>query len=418
MSRHIVVIHRWRDRYADYAAYIDHRTDHVSYVTTELGVESVPVGAAAVRLVPATDDADAVRVAVDELTTLLGAADHVVALNEGDLDTAALIRDYLGCPGQHPAQLVRFRDKLVMAETVAAAGVSVPPFADAPDDSAVLDFAQTHGWPLVVKPRRGTASRGVVVLNSATDLTALHDQLWEPRLVQVFCPDPIVHIDGLWTGTELGPWRASRYLNTCVGFTRGDLLGSVEIDDERLLSAMRPFVAATAGALSAEPWVFHAEAFLDAGRPDSPRLTFLEAGYRVGGAEIPFVWREVHNVDLMRAAVDVQLGRRPATGVPDAWRTAGWLLVPTPVPAPCVVVAAELDDGSSLEDGPYASIVPPVGALVPRIGGYEHVGARFRFRGDSSDAVERALTRTAARFRLDCEPVEPALAADHVGSVR
>lgn len=401
---HILVIHRWRDAYARYAEYVDHSTHQVTYVVTELGRASVPAGAAEVRVVPATDDLDAVWPVVADLVERFGQPDRLVALNEGDLDCAARVRARLGCAGQDPAALARFRDKLTMVETVSAAGVRTPEFADAPDEESILDFADVHGWPLIVKPRRGTASRGVLRLNSAADLALFRALPWEPRVVQVFCPDPILHIDGYYDGAKLGPWRASRYVNTCVGFTEGDVLGSVELDDETLLAALGEFTASVGGALSDEPWVFHLEAFLG---PEA-RLTFLEAGYRVGGAEIPFVWREVHDIDLMRVAAEVQLGVRPVVETPETWRTAGWLLVPTPVPAPCRVLSWDLPEAEKPEDRPYAVVVPQTGGVIPKVGGYEHVGARIRFNGNGTGEVEKAIVRTAAEFRLDCEPLETA----------
>ncbi|MEV7007424.1 hypothetical protein [Streptosporangium sp. NPDC051022] len=404
MSDHILVIHRWRDRHALYEDYIDHDVHRVTYVSTDLGMRSVPERAAAVRVVPATDDLAEVMEAVTELSGAFGAPDRVVALNEGDLDTAAAVREQLGCAGQDPGQLARFRDKLVMVETVTGAGVATPEFADAPDEEAVLAFTARHGWPVIVKPRRGTASRGVVRLDSEDDLPLLRHLPAEPRLVQRFCDDAVFHVDGLWTGDRLGPWRASRYLNTCVDFTQGEALGSVEIDDAVLLAELEKFTAAAAGAMSGDPWVFHLEVFAGTAPGGGHRFTFLEAGYRVGGAEIPFVWREVHGIDLMRAAADVQLGRRPDLPVPEEWRTGGWLLVPTPVPAPCRVTAWDLPEPSVPDEGPYAVVVPPVGTVIPRIGGYEHVGARFRFQGASSGEVEKTIVSTAARFRLECAP--------------
>lgn len=402
MTDHILVIHRWRDRHAHYDEYIDHGTARVTYVTTELGRASIPDGAADVVVVPATDDLGVVRDAAESLIRTFGPPSRVVALNEGDLDTAALLREHLRCAGQSPDELARFRDKLTMAEVVSGAGLPVPDFADAPDVAAVAAFAEANGWPIVVKPRRGTASRGVVVLTSPDDLALLHGLPAEPRLVQRFCGDPIFHIDGLWTGTELGPWRASRYLNTCVSFTTGAVLGSVEVDDAAVLEPLGKFTAAVAGALSDEPWVFHLEAFVGTTDDGGVRLTFLEAGYRVGGAEIPFLWREVHGIDLMSAAVAVQLGRDPALADPGLGNTGGWLLVPTPVPAPCRVVVADLDVGP--DEGPYAHVVPAPGRTIPKVGGYEHVGGRFRFRGASTDDVEHAIVRTASGFRLECEP--------------
>ncbi|AKN71687.1 biotin carboxylase [Streptomyces sp. PBH53] len=404
MNRHIVILHRWRDRHAHYEDYLDHRTHHVTYVTTALAQDSVPAEAAAVLVVPATDDTAAVWRAVTELRARFGPPARLLALNEGDLDTAAAVRERLGCAGQTPAELARFRDKLTMNRIVAEAGVPTPRFADAPDEHAVRAFADRHGLPVVVKPRRGTASRGVVRLAAAADLPQLAALPPEPRLVQEYCPDDIVHIDGLWTGDRLGPWRASRYVNTCVDFTQGQALGSVELDDPALLAALGEFTARVAGALSTEPWVFHLEAFVGTGAGGRPAIRFLEAGYRVGGAEIPFVWREVHGIDLMRAAADIQLGRSPELPVPERWRTGGWLLVPSPVPAPCRVLGHELPDPQDPAEAPYAAVVPAVGQVIPRVGGYEHVGARFRFRGGSSGEVEKAVLRTAAQFRMECAP--------------
>ncbi|MEV0225208.1 biotin carboxylase [Streptomyces sp. NPDC050704] len=404
MSRHIVVVHRWRDRHAHYEDYLDHHAHRVTYVTTALAQDSVPSAAAAALVVPATDDTTAVWRAVTELSARFGPPDRVLALNEGDLDTAAVIRERLACAGQRPLRLARFRDKLMMNQIVSGAGVPVPRFADAPGEQAVRAFADRHGLPVVVKPRRGTASRGVVRLESPADLPRLGSLPPEPRLVQEYCPDDIVHIDGLWTGDRLGPWRASRYLNTCVDFTQGQALGSVEIDDAELLGPLGEFTARVAGALSSDPWVFHLEAFVGTSADGRPRIRFLEAGYRVGGAEIPFVWREVHGIDLMAAAAAIQLGRVPDLPVPERWRTGGWLLVPSPVPPPCRVTAHELPTPQDPSEAPYAAVVPAVGQVIPRVGGYEHVGARFRFRGDSSGEVEKAVLRTAAQLRLECAP--------------
>jgi hypothetical protein len=152
--------------------------------------------------------------------------------------------------------------------------------------------------------------------------------------------------------------------------------------------------------LSDQPWVFHIEVFVGT-RPDgSLRLTFLEAGARVGGAEIPFVWREVHGIDLMAAAADIQLGRTPALSTPRDWRIGGWLLVPTPIPAPCRVVSVDLSVPPPQR--PYAQVVPSVGTVIPKVGGYEHVGARFRFHGTCTADVEKAISKTGSRFWLGC----------------
>ncbi|MFZ3470507.1 ATP-grasp domain-containing protein [Streptomyces sp. 4.24] len=407
---HILVLHRWRDTHAHYTDYLDHAAAHVTYVSTELGRASLPPAAAAVVAVGLTDDLPAVRAAVTGLAARFGTPARLVALNEGDLDTAALIREEFAIPGQHTAELAVFRDKLTMCRTAAAAGLPVPAFAPAPDPAAVTAFGEAHGWPVVVKPHRGTASRGVVRVDRAEDVAEVPGLAaalaGEPYLVQSYVDGPILHIDGLWEGDSLGSWTVSRYVGgTCADFTQGTWLGSVEEDDPALLEATEAFAAAVGAALGGtRPWVFHLEAFVTAAPDGGPALVFLECGARVGGGEIPFTWRDVHGVDLMAAAVDIQLGLTPVLPPLKTGEVGGYLLLPLPVPAPCRVEAAGWAGTPRPGRLPYAVLHTPVGDVAPAISGYEHVGTRFRFRGPSTREVEAAITEAANGFRLTCVP--------------
>ncbi|MFE0376901.1 ATP-grasp domain-containing protein [Streptomyces inhibens] len=401
MPEHVMIIHRWTDRYADYAAYLDHTAHRVSYLTTERAARHLPTEqAAGVRLVDSTENVKAVRAAIDSLVEQAGPPTRIVALQETDLDLAADLRGEFGLPGQRAEDLLPLRDKLVMAERLTAAEVAVPATAAAPDHEAVAAFAARHGWPVLLKPRRGTASAGITRLDSAERLRAYAFPRDADMLVQTWLPDRILHIDGIFTGERLGVWRASRYLHTCLEFTTGTVLGSVEIDDGELLARIEEIAAATARAMFTGPSVFHLELFE---RADGT-LTVLEIGARPGGAEVPFIWREVHGIDLMAAAFAHQTGTedRTARTVADPAAVAGWLLVPPSVPTPCRVRAVTSHQGA----GPYAEVLPEVGALMNG-GGYEHAGVRFRFRGHSSAQVEAAVRRTMRDATLDCVPVDP-----------
>jgi hypothetical protein len=50
-------------------------------------------------------------------------------------------------------------------------------------------------------------------------------------------------------------------------------------------------------------------------------------------------------------------------------------------------------------------VVPDVGSTIPKVGGYEHVGARFRFVGATTADVEKAVVATAAGSYLEGETV-------------
>lgn len=411
---HVVVVNRWRERYAEYDRYLDHGAHRVTYVTTEVGLASVPAAAAATAIVAATDDLDAVRAAVGGLVDRFGPPSAIVALKEDDLLVGAHLREEWDCPGQRTLDLLVFRDKGVMCEAVQRAGLPIPAFAPAPDAGAVLGFAAEHGWPVVVKPRIGSSSAGVVQLDGPADLAEV-DFGAGAMLVQAFCGDPIHHVDGVFDGRDVVVWRGSRYLNTCLGFRTGTVLGSVEQDDPELHLAFGEAARRFVGALSRRPLVFHLEVFVGRDGDGRPACTFLEVGARTGGAEIPFVWREVHGYDLVEAATCVQLGR-PVPPAPPAARVtgrspvAGWLLVPAPASRPCRIVESTPMVGR--DPGPYAEVVLRPGQVLPAADSYyEHVGGRFRFQGSTSAEVERAIAATARHYRVVGEPVLVAAAA-------
>jgi biotin carboxylase len=411
VSEHVIILHRWTDSYADYASYIDHAAYRVSYVTTARAKPGLPAAAASVAVVSGTDNRAEVRAAVDRHIEKHGRPARIVALQEVDLDVAAELREELGVPGMTPAELQPFRDKLAMAARLAAQDVPIPAAAAATDPGAVEDFAGQHGWPVILKPVRGTASALVSRLDGPADLDSYEFPPDTAMMAQAYLPHRILHVDGVAADGDLSVWRASRYVNTCFGFTCGDALGSVEIDEAVLLKVIEEFTRRAVLAMSTDPWVFHLELFASDDSSD-PELHVLEVGARPGGAEVPFVWREVHGVDLMAAAVAIQLGQQlPASArrtdpIDGAGEYGGWLLVPTPVERPCRVLAATPQTG--LDDAPYAERLPAPGQYLDALLGYEHSGARFRFRGPTSADVERAIERTVSRFDYRCEPVDPA----------
>jgi hypothetical protein len=400
-AEHVVIINRWAERYADFSRYVDHRAHRVTYVSTEVGLSAIPSEATEVVTVKATDDLAEVTAAVDGLARRHGAPDRIVALKEDDLLVGAALREKWEVPGPRVDQLLPFRDKFLMATRVAEAGVTVPDFALVPDARAVRGFAKFAGWPVIVKPTIGSSSAGVVRLNGPADLSGL-SFAEGPQLVQAFNPHQIYHVDGVFTGERLLVLRPSRYLNNCLEFRSGGILGSVEESDPEITGIIAEFTLRVMRALSDRALVFHLEMFVDA---DTGSCAFLEVGARVGGAEIPLLWREVHGHDLMETAFRIQLGLPIREEVPRiADEVGGWLLIPAPEDRPCRIT--EITPMTGRRPGPYAEVLLTVGEVLPDADSYyEHVGGRFRFRGESSQAVEAAIRAIAADFRVSAEPL-------------
>jgi biotin carboxylase len=95
---------------------------------------------------------------------------RVVTLVDQAAELAAAINEEFGLPGLRPAQAHRFRDKLAMRGWLRSCGlepdVAAGPVASAAD---LAGFGARHGYPLILKPVDGTASRGVLQVDSPAE---------------------------------------------------------------------------------------------------------------------------------------------------------------------------------------------------------------------------------------------------------
>ncbi|MFE0751699.1 acetyl-CoA carboxylase biotin carboxylase subunit family protein [Gordonia sp. NPDC058843] len=416
MSRHVVVLHRWATPYALYENYIDHTVDRVSYITTPTGAAGVPSGAAAMRIVAATDDPDEAEAALRSLEIAHGGADAVIALKEDDLLVAAGLRARRGLPGWSADDLRVFRDKMAMAKAVATTGERLPAFAAVESWRDIEEFGRSHGWPVVLKPRFGSSSAGVIVVRedepAGLDLGTRVAELG-PHFVQTLATGTLLHVDGVHAEGSLPVWRVHRYLNTPLGFRSGGWVGSVEVDDPATLRLVHDHALKIVTRLArGRSTVFHLETFLSTGE-SGPRCTFLEVGARVGGAEIPFLWRDIHGHDLMETAFRLALGERvtpdPVDEVHAPRELGGLLLVAAPTQRPCEITAATAALGTDWAPPElYGENVVSVGDIISDADAYyEHVGGRFRFRGHDAAAIASAIDQVAVRMRLTGRPVAP-----------
>src|SRR3954463_7461661 len=79
--------------------------------------------------------------------------DRIVALDDFDVELAAMLREYLHIPGMGPTTARRFRDKLAIASRARPPGISCPAFVHVANDAAVSQWASTVAPPWVLKPR-------------------------------------------------------------------------------------------------------------------------------------------------------------------------------------------------------------------------------------------------------------------------
>jgi biotin carboxylase len=96
--------------------------------------------------------------------------DHILANWEPLVITAARLREMFGMPGMSVDTVRGFRDKQLMKERVAAAGVRVPRSARASSLEEVRRALETTGYPAIVKPISGAGSADTYRIDSAAGL--------------------------------------------------------------------------------------------------------------------------------------------------------------------------------------------------------------------------------------------------------
>ncbi|MFJ6937715.1 hypothetical protein [Streptomyces sp. NPDC101132] len=283
----------------------------------EGGGERVPDGPGGYRhleVVDTFDDEELVdRLALD-LAHEYGVT-HVIAHHEADLIRAARLREKFGLPGQLPAEVLPFRDKVLMKQRLAAAGIEVAPHTVPGTAAEVRAFAATHGLPLVFKARDGFGSIGLRIVRSEEELELRLAEDFAPGsgpradlLLEAYVPGRMCHVDGVVAGGRTVMAWPSQYQYDLSSFqadggARVDL--TLAPDDPltpRLLTLAEAALTALGGPAD---HAFHAEVFHT---PDD-RLVVCEVAARPAGARIRDVLNAVFGVH------PVELASRAATGL-------------------------------------------------------------------------------------------------------
>ncbi|WP_328949166.1 ATP-grasp domain-containing protein [Streptomyces sp. NBC_00184] len=406
MNRHVLIINRWTNSFAEYHRYIDHTADRVAYLTTAAGRPPLDGELAEdIRVLSDLSDTADVLAQTARLVELYGPFTHVLALSEFDLEPAGEIRRHFGIPGRGPEEVAAVRDKVVMKGLVAAAGLRVPAFRETPTAGLVREFAARHGYPFVLKPRAGADSQGVHVVRSEAQLdTLLTGAGLADAQCEEFIDGALYQIDGVVKGGRLLTSRAWRCGGSCLDFATGTAFSSVANDDRDFEKRVTDFAERVCTALDLTDDVFHLEVFR-APRPsgDGDDLVFLEIGARAGGGQVRVIWEEVYGVDLVAASARVQLGDDVTIAPMDLdGPVAGYLMMPEPPVRPAVVDAVTSLVGQV--PALCSETLPPPGTVLSGNGGAVHTAGTFRYRAERSEQVEEAIRQTLAAYRLDWHP--------------
>jgi biotin carboxylase len=262
--------------------------------------------------------------------------DRVIALEEFDVVTAALMREHLCLPGLSSSGAKVFRDKLSMAVHSQRAGINVPDFVPLVNADEVREFMERVPGPWIIKPRSDVSAIGIRKVEEPREVWRAIDEMNEREnlrerasyyLLARFIPGEVFHVDSVvndgkvvFAGTnQYGrpPMQVAHQGGAYISRT----LERGSADEKTLLATNKTLVK----ALRLERGTTHAE-FIKSDADG--KFYFLEIAARVGGAYIADVLEAASGVNLWRewARLEIADGKGPSKIVAPRKEYAGIIL--------------------------------------------------------------------------------------------
>lgn len=262
--------------------------------------------------------------------------DRVIALEEFDVVTAALMREHLCLPGLSSSGAKVFRDKLSMAVYCQRAGIDVPDFVPLVNVDEIDEFMRRVPGPWVIKPRSDVSAIGIRKVSEPEEVRSAMFEMNEREnlrerssyyVLARFVAGDVFHVDSVvndgkvaFAGTnQYGrpPMQVAHHGGAYISRT----LERGSADEKTLLAINRKLVR----ALRLERGATHAE-FIKS--DVDGKFYFLEIAARVGGAYISDVLEAASGVNLWRewARLEIADGRGSARIKPARKEYAGIIL--------------------------------------------------------------------------------------------
>ncbi len=241
--------------------------------------------------------------------------DRVVALEEFDVMTAALIREHFCLPGMGSSMAKTFRDKYRMAEAARKAGLVVPEFVPLINPDALKEFMQRVPPPWIIKPRSDVSAIGIRKANEATEVWRIIDEMNEREnlrerasyyLLAQFVSGEVFHVDSVVNNGRVVFAGANRYGRPPLEVAHGGgayvsrTVAHRSENEKKLYAINRRLVK----ALKLDRGAAHAE-FIKSDADG--RFYFLEIAARVGGAYIADVLEAASGLNLWREWAKIEV---------------------------------------------------------------------------------------------------------------
>ena len=320
--------------------------------------------------------------------------DRVIALEEFDVVTAALIREHLCMPGLSASDAKVFRDKLLMAVRSQKAGITVPDFVPLINPDDISHYMETIPAPWVIKPRSDVSAIGIKKVDQPEQVWQTIEEMNKREnlrerasyyVLARFIAGEVFHVDSVVNRGKVAFSGVNQYGRPPMQvahqggayISRTVLHGST--DEKTLVDINKKLVK----ALGLEHGATHAE-FIKS--TEDGRFYFLEIAARVGGAYIADVLEAASGINLWREWARIEVNQTTRSLKPSRKEYAGIILS---------LAKQEQPDTSAYTDD----------EIVYRVKKRHHAG--LIVRSPRIERVDELLNNYAHRFVDDFVAVVP-----------
>ena len=320
--------------------------------------------------------------------------DRVIALEEFDVVTAALIREHLCMPGLSASDAKVFRDKLLMAVRSQKAGITVPDFVPLINPDDISHYMETIPAPWVIKPRSDVSAIGIKKVDQPEQVWQTIEEMNKREnlrerasyyVLARFIAGEVFHVDSVVNRGKVTFSGVNQYGRPPMQvahqggayISRTVLHGST--DEKTLVDINKKLVK----ALGLEHGATHAE-FIKS--MEDGRFYFLEIAARVGGAYIADVLEAASGINLWREWARIEVNQTTRSLKPSRKEYAGIILS---------LAKQEQPDTSAYTDD----------EIVYRVKKRHHAG--LIVRSPRIERVDELLNNYAHRFVDDFVAVVP-----------
>ncbi len=227
--------------------------------------------------------------------------DAVVALDDYDVEKAAMIRETYRIPGMGQTTHRYFRDKLAMRQQALDNDINVPEFSAIFNDEKLNFFTEEHPGPWVLKPRSEASANGIKKILNREQLWTAIENLKEERykfLLESFKPGKVYHVDCLVYKHQIVFACCSQYTSPPMKVSHeGGVFATRTLDQNTdFTKALLKINQQVLEKFGIKNGATHSEFIYG----DDGQFYFLETSSRVGGAHIP---------DMIEAATGVNIWR-------------------------------------------------------------------------------------------------------------